>query len=212
MSLTEQLKKPPVLIAGAGIGLVILLLAASRGSGGNGAYDAVAAETTTRLASTNAAYNADVAKINGQIAQGAQQLQMAREGNNLTAAVQAMALIQNMSASNNETYIADREISAGVINNIIRTNAELIADRRMNETRRFLGPIDAQTAVSIAQISSNTAIEQARINAASQQTLANIYAQRSYGFGSPGNSINDIGVAATGIGNLAKTIFSLFGI
>ncbi len=204
MSLTEQLKKPPVLIAGAAIGLVILVFASSRTS----SPAAVNSEVTTRLASTNAAFNAAALGYETDKAKAAYAYAANRDNNNLALQLQSMKLFENMFTVAQRATIADRQISASIQSDMIASSSAIVRDKMNNELRRFTAPLEAQTMVSIAQIQAASAERLAQINAANQVTLAGIYASsREPSIG------QQIGYASQGIGNLLNAfnpILSMF--
>jgi hypothetical protein len=214
MSFVDQLKKPPVLIIGAGVGILVLIASMRGGTTGTGntsQFAAIAAQTNVALAGTNAAYNTAVAKIQGDNALAAWNFAKVKAGNDVALQIQSLALVQNLFKVASDASVQDHAISAGVTNQIIKTNADLTADRIMADLKRTTAPIDASTAVSIAQIQSNATIMAAQINAANQQSLANVYASRAYGFGSPGNNVQSLGIAGNGVANLITSLAGLFG-
>lgn len=202
MSLTDQLKKPPVLIAGAAIGLVVLLVASSRGGAPAANTDGMA-----RIASINASYNVAAGGYEVEKAKAAYAYAANRDNNNLGLQIQAMKFFENIFAVAQAATTRDHEISASVTQNMVTNSTAIVRDKMNNELRRFLVPYEAQTAVSIAQIQAASAERLASISAANQQTLANIYASRSQG-----GTGQQIGYAAQGIGNLLNAFNPLLAL
>lgn len=182
----DTLKKPSTVIIG-GVALAVLIFA-MRGNGGNGDGSGLAAldiTTKANIALSGISANAYTENLKTQAG-----LLALRDTNKLALQVQTMKSLENVYAITKYSDIQRRQIEAGITNNTISTNGRLEADRIAAALRTYLGPIEAQTAASIAQI-----------QAASAQTVAAITSNATLGVSSGG-----VASSATGVAGLIPSV------
>lgn len=168
-SFMSTLFSPPVMIIGAGIGLVILLMNSSSSVANAGVQTADPNVLSATVQMNQIAANSQV-----QLAQISAQSGAATDQVNLQSQGQVLGFLENISNNNAMINQTIATTQAGITNNQITTSASLAADINNNVTRLSLAQQQAQVSMDQTQAGVNIATIQA--NAAKSIATTNAVA------------------------------------
>lgn len=226
MDIPESFKKPEVLAIGAAVGIALLFFA-SRGSSASGS------SANATLASQQVATAADIQYSHDQtaqtqyalqtrvaLAQIAAQVSMSNSNNNAQLSANAIQLANTIALAASDNQVKSQQATSQLMATLGAQRTSLQLDRQRESymltaqaadigARMALAPLTAQTNVTLAQISGDTATQLATINAQAQEMIAQANASVANARINAGTT-NDLISNAGNLAGAAATIANLF--